>query len=76
MIDSGEGPSDLSENMPVTFRVFVDRQLIEVFVNGQTCTAGVKSFTPGGTELILFAEDAACCCEELQIWQMDSALKG
>lgn len=70
---AGQGPAYNPVGEPVELRIFVDRQLIEVFVNGQSCTTAAITATPSGTGIALLAEGTSALCEKWTIWRMDEA---
>ncbi|RYG33003.1 hypothetical protein EON81_19295 [bacterium] len=65
----GHGPSYLDPDAPVTFRIFLDKCLLEVFVNGQTAT-GILQADPSDVGLDLFAEGESVRLIEMDVWQM------
>ena len=69
----GFGPSYIPKGKPVQMHVFLDKLLIETFVNGQTCTttAKVKDLNCDGIDL--FSEGGSVRCTRLDIWNMKSA---
>ena len=70
---AGQGPAYNPVGESVELRIFVDRQLIEVFVNGQSCTTAAITATPSGTGIALLAEGTSALCEKWTIWRMDEA---
>ena len=68
---SGQGPAYNPAGKPVELRIFLDRQLVEVFVNGQSCTTATLTATPSGHGVALFAEETNAVCEEWSVWRMD-----
>ena len=66
----GFGPSYLARGLPVRMHVFVDRLLIEAFVNGQTCTAVAQDRDPRYDRIDLFSEGGVACCTRLDIWDI------
>lgn len=79
VIHKGSGPSYLAKGQPVRMRVFVDKQVVEAFVNGQTCTTiaqvkGAKTSQPLlGDGLDLFSEGGTARCTKLDVWKMNRA---
>ena len=69
----GFGPSYIPKGKPVQMHVFLDKLLLETFVNGQTCTttAKVKDLNCDGIDL--FSEGGSARCTRLDIWNMKSA---
>jgi hypothetical protein len=51
--------------------VFLDKLLVEVFINGQTCTSVAQDRDPRCVGLDLFSEGAAVLCTQLDIWDMN-----
>ncbi|MBR4749702.1 MAG: glycoside hydrolase family 32 protein [Abditibacteriota bacterium] len=69
---TGSGPGYFSAGDRADLRIFVDRQLLEVFVNGQTCTTSLNS---GIREIRIFSDDTAPL--SATVWQLSgSALSG
>lgn len=69
---AGEGPSYLPAEKPVRFQVFVDRRLIEVFVNGQSAATAARADIASSQQAIgVFGEGQVCT--SFQAWQMDGA---
>ncbi|MBN2046621.1 MAG: glycoside hydrolase family 32 protein [Anaerolineaceae bacterium] len=56
---------------PVRLRFFVDRSVIELFVNdGKHVASRVFERLPEGKRIELFAEGGAACFEKIKIWHM------
>ena len=51
-------------------RVFLDKCLVESFVNGQTCSTIVADCNPHHNNLDLFSEGGTVVCRSLDIWEM------
>jgi len=68
--EMGHGPSYIPKGQPVWMHVFVDRLLVEAFVNGQTCTAVAHDRDPGSDGIDLFSEGDAVRCTRLDIWDL------
>ena len=62
---------DLKAGAPVTMRVFVDRSIVEAYVNGNAVTK-VTYLEPKARGVELFAEGGACTLKSLQAWKMAS----
>jgi beta-fructofuranosidase len=78
VLHKGSGPSYLAKGQPVRMRVFVDKAVVETFVNGQTCTtvAQVKAPKPAqplADGLDLFSEGGTARCTKLDVWKMNRA---
>jgi sucrose-6-phosphate hydrolase SacC (GH32 family) len=77
VLHKGSGPSYLTKGQPVRMRVFVDKQVVEAFVNGQTCTTIAKVKDPKTAQpvladsLDLFSEGGTARCTKLDIWKMN-----
>jgi beta-fructofuranosidase len=68
----GRGPSYIPAGQPVQMRIFLDKALVETFVNGQTCTTSLEDKNPLHDGLDLFSEGGAVTCTRLDIWEMKS----
>lgn len=63
--------SDLKPGDPVTMHIFVDRCVIEVYVNGNANT--VAAFhDPAAQAVELFSDGGACTLETLDVWRLKS----
>jgi Beta-fructosidases (levanase/invertase) len=69
----GVGPSYLQIGKPVVMRIFLDKILIEAFVNGQTCTTSLEDVNPLNDGMDLFSEGGMVVCRKLDIWEMKSS---
>jgi sucrose-6-phosphate hydrolase SacC (GH32 family) len=67
--EMGEGPAFLTPGQTVRMRVFLDRGLLEVFVNGQTGT-GVLTAAPEERGIDLFSEGGEAVLRSLEVWEM------
>jgi sucrose-6-phosphate hydrolase SacC (GH32 family) len=67
------GPTYISAGSPVRMRIFLDKALVETFVNGQTCTASLADLDPAHIGLDLFSEGGGVICKSLDIWEMRSS---
>ena len=65
----GRGPAYLVPGKPVELRVFLDRSLLEIFVNGQT-GSGVFRADAGGTGVDLFSVGGEARLVSLEAWEM------
>ena len=68
----GSMPSDLKPADPVTLHIFVDRSVIEVYLNGNASTA-VCGHDPAAQGIVLFAQGGSCTLESLDVWRLRSA---
>ena len=70
---SGEYVVRLLKAEPVRLRFFVDRSVIELFVNdGKHVASRVFERLPEGKGIELFAEGGTACFEKIKIWQICS----
>ena len=69
------GPSDLPGGQPVTLHVFVDRSIVEVYLNGNACTARMFP-DPQSLGLDLFADGGEVKVSSLEIWEMRTMWEG
>lgn len=68
--DLVKGPTYISKGNPVKIHVYLDKCLVETFVNGQTCTALLKDKSLKNLRLDLFTEGGTATCKSLDIWDM------
>ena len=73
--EQGQGPSYIAKGQPVTMRIFLDGSLLEVFVNGTTCT-GKLELDSSSVGLDLFSIGGSAKCKRLDIWEMKPAWSG
>ena len=79
VIDKGSGPSYLTKGQRVRIRAFVDKAVVETFVNGQTCTTIAQVNAPKTAQpsladgLDLFSEGGTARCTKLDVWKMNRA---
>jgi len=78
-LHKGSGPSHLPKGQPVRMRAFVDKAVVETFVNGQTCTTIAHGKDPKTAQpvlsdgLDLFSEGGTARCMKLNVWKMNRA---
>ena len=68
----GRGPAYLEERQSIEMRVFLDKCLLEAFLNGHTCS-GVFTSAPQHVGLDLFSEGGAANLISLDVWEMEPA---
>jgi sucrose-6-phosphate hydrolase SacC (GH32 family) len=68
----GRTPAHVARGEPVRLRIFLDRSLLEVFVNGETL-CGVFSSPPADVRVDLFSEGGDAELKSLEAWEMKSA---
>jgi sucrose-6-phosphate hydrolase SacC (GH32 family) len=66
------GPAYIEYGKPVKIHVFLDKCLLEVFVNGNSCS-GLFSSDPKFVGLDLFSESGTAKLTSLDIWEMKPA---
>ncbi len=73
----GEKGNRRAKSQPVRMRAFVDKQVVEAFVNGQTCTTIAQVKDPKTVQpvladgLDLFSEGGNARCTKLDVWKMN-----
>ena len=70
--EQGSGPAYLKRGDDVELRVFLDRALLEAFVNGHTAS-GVFTAEPEWRGLDLFSDGSPAQLLSLDLWEMHSA---
>jgi len=79
VLHKGFGPAHLAKGQRVRIRAFVDKQVVEAFVNGQTCTTIAQVKDPKTAQpvladgLDLFSEGGTARCTKLDVWKMNRA---
>ena len=69
--EMGHGPSYVPRGQPLQMHVFVDKLLVEAFVNGQTCTTVAQDRDSGCDGIDLFSEGDTAHCSRLEIWDLN-----
>ncbi len=69
---AGDGPAYQRTEASAELRVFIDRRLVEVFVNGQSCTTATTSLWSPETTVRVLGDDTPAACEELRVWDMEN----
>jgi sucrose-6-phosphate hydrolase SacC (GH32 family) len=67
----GSGPSYLNRGEPVKMHIFLDKSIMEVFVNGHALSQRLFP-NPKSVGLDLFAEGGQVRVESIDVWQMKS----
>ena len=70
--EQGQGRAYLQRGDPVTMQLFLDKCMLEVFVNGHTCSM-VLATDPDDRRLDLFSEGGTATMSSLDIWEMRPA---
>jgi levanase len=63
--------SDLKSGDRVTLHIFVDRSIVEFYVNGNANTVA-SWHDPAAQGVLLFSTGGTCTLETLQVWRMKS----
>lgn len=78
-LGSAEAPfavSDLPAGEDIEVRIFVDRYLVEVFVNGRQAMVGLHHHEPGNTKLGAFSIGAPTTLKKVATWKLKPANQG
>ena len=68
---SAKIPFDLAEGeKSVDLKVYLDKSVIEVFVNGRATWTGVMELHPEDQGVALFAEGGAMAAKDVKVWEM------
>lgn len=71
---SQELPFTLASGEPIRLRVFLDRSMLEVFVNGRQCiTQRIYPTRPDSMGVKAFAKDGEATLRSLHVWEMTPA---
>ena len=70
-VSDKSSPSDLRPDQAVQMRIFVDRSVVEAYVNGNVITK-VAYLDPSSQGIKIFAEDGDCVLESIAVWKMRS----
>lgn len=71
VLHKGSGPSYISDGKTVLMHIFLDKQIIEVFINGQTCTTAAQDRDLLSNGLDLFTEGGTAHCRKLDLWDIN-----
>jgi len=67
----GQGPAELTAGQNVKMHIFLDRSVLEVFLNGHTQTERLF-LHPDSVGLNVFAQEESVKLKSLDVWQMQS----
>ncbi len=67
-----KAPAGLAQDEPITMRIFLDRSVLEVYVNGRPITERLYP-NPDSRSLDVFAEGGHVRLESIDVWQMKSS---
>jgi len=65
-------PFELKEGEDLTLRVFVDKNLVEVFANDRQAAVSAGKYVPENLGVSLFSKGGDALVKEVQIWRMKS----
>jgi len=69
-------PFELKKDEDLTLRVFIDKNLVEVFANDRQAVATARKHNPANTFARLFAEGGDVKVEEATAWKMKAIYEG
>ena len=65
-------PFQLKEGEDLTLRIFIDKNLVEVFANDRQAAAVSHEYIRENPNISLFTKDADLVVEEVKAWKMKS----
>ena len=68
--------ADLPDGEDVDIRIFVDKYVVEVFVNGRQAMIGMHADYQGKSDLAAFSVGAPTTLKKVEIWQLKSTSDG
>ena len=71
-VDYINPPFELEEGEDLTLRVFIDKNLIEVFANDRQAAVGWHDYKAKDLHVSLFSKGGELKCKSLSSWQMNS----
>jgi len=69
-------PFELKEGEDLTLRVFVDKNLVEVFANDRQAAVAAHKYEPGNLGVSLFSKGGDAVVKEVKSWKMRSIYAG
>jgi sucrose-6-phosphate hydrolase SacC (GH32 family) len=70
-----EVPFELKDGEDLTLRVFIDKKLVEVFVNDRQAAVVDCQYSSSDTNISFFTDDAPVNVKEIKTWKMKSIYK-
>jgi sucrose-6-phosphate hydrolase SacC (GH32 family) len=70
-----EPPFELKEGEDLTLRIFVDKNLLEVFANDRQAAAHIHDHIRSKPDISIFTRDSELIVNEVKIWKMKSIWK-
>ncbi len=71
-VDYINPPFELKEGEDLTLRIFIDKNLIEVFANDRQAAVAWHDYDPQDLHVSLFSKGGDLKCKSLSSWQMNS----
>lgn len=71
-VDYINPPFELKEGEDLTLRVFIDKNMIEVFANDRQAAVGWHDYDPENLHVSLFSKGGELKCKKVSAWQMNS----
>jgi beta-fructofuranosidase len=69
-LGSTTAPFELKRGEDIQLRIFVDRSIVEVFVNDRQAVVKQHAYAPGDVGVCLFSEGGKMKVRELKAWTM------
>ncbi|MGB2092343.1 MAG: GH32 C-terminal domain-containing protein, partial [Akkermansiaceae bacterium] len=71
-VDYINPPFELKEGEDLTLRVFIDKNMIEVFANDRQAAVGWHDYDPENLHVSLFSKGGELKCKKVSAWKMKS----
>lgn len=75
-VDYVNPPFELKPNEDLTLRIFIDKSMIEVFVNDRQATVAWHEYSPENLRVSLFSKGGDIVVKQLTAWKMKSIYEG
>jgi beta-fructofuranosidase len=69
-------PFNLKEGEDLTLRIFIDKNLVEVFANDRQAAVAAHKYEPGNLGVSLFSKGGDAVVKEVKSWKMRSIYAG
>jgi beta-fructofuranosidase len=69
-------PFALKEGEDLSLRVFIDKNLVEVFANDRQAAVAAHPYDPGNLGVSLFSKGGDAVAKEVRSWRMNSIYAG
>jgi sucrose-6-phosphate hydrolase SacC (GH32 family) len=70
-----EPPFELKEGEDLTLRIFIDKNLVEVFANDRQAAAHIHNHIRSNPNIRIFTRDSELMVSEVKVWKMKSIWK-